>query len=112
MDGLRIIPFDETLLARWAELHNACFAGSHNFWRVGARDLRRRIVEAPGFDADCLLFAELGTELLAFAHGGERGLYAIGARPDARRAGVATALLAELKPRINPGFDGRCNNVF
>ncbi|MCC7508446.1 MAG: GNAT family N-acetyltransferase [Planctomycetes bacterium] len=112
MTQLKLIPYSDDLLPRWAALHNACFNGAHNFWPVGARDLRKRIAGAPGFDPDCLLFAELGDELVGFAHGGEQGLFAVGVRPDARRAGVATALLRELQPRIGPGFDGRSLNPF
>jgi ribosomal protein S18 acetylase RimI-like enzyme len=112
MSRFNIVTYNDELLPAWAGLHNACYSGAHNFWRVTSRDLRKRVVNAPGFDADTLLFAELNDELVGFAHGGERGVFAIGVRPDARRAGVARDLLKELRPRIGAGFDGRSDNPF
>lgn len=104
-----IIPYTDELLPHWVELHNAAFNGLHNFWPVTARDLKRRVVLAPGFEPEHLRFAQLGDELVGFAHGGERGLYAIGVRPDARRAGIGSELLAALGVR---GFDGRALNPY
>ena len=88
-----IVAFVPELLPAWAGLHNACFATAHNFWRVDSRHLRARVVNAPGFDPDLLLFARDGTELLGVAHGGlsPRGpeLFYIGVHPTARRGGLA-----------------------
>lgn len=99
----QIVPYHESLLADWADLHNAVFAGQHNFWPVSARLLKRRVVGAPGFDPDLLLFATEHGRLLGFAHGGEaRGaeLYNMGVHPLARRGGTGSALLAALQAEL------------
>lgn len=104
MSAIEIIPFTEDLLPAWADLHNAAFSAQHNFWRVNARVLKRRIVNAPGFDPETLLFAVRDGALVGFAHGGagKRGneLWAVGVHPDARRSGVAGALWAALQARL------------
>lgn len=109
---IEVLAFSEDLLPRLAALHNAAFNGRHNFWPVTARDLKRRWVSTPGFEPADLLLARTGDDLVGFAHGGERGLYAIGVHPDARRAGIGTQLLARLRERIGPGFDGRALNPY
>ncbi len=101
----QIVPYHESLLSPWADLHNAVFAGQHNFWPVTARLLKRRVVGAPGFDPDLLLFATDHDRLIGFAHGGEaRGpeLYNLGVHPLARRGGTGSALLAALQTELGP----------
>lgn len=104
MEGTELVPFSEDLLPAWADLHNAAFAGQHNFWRVSARVLRRRIVMAPRFTDTTLLFARRDGRLEGFAHAGPGKqapeLFAIGVHPEARRGGIGTALVAALRGQL------------
>lgn len=101
-----IIAYAEDLLPAWAALHDACFNTQHNVWRPGARVLKRRVVMAPGFDAQHLLFARHDGELVGFAHGGpgDSGaqLYAVGVHPAARRSGIGRELVAALARQLGP----------
>lgn len=117
MESARIIPYSDDLLPAWADLHNAAFAGQHNFWRVSARVLRRRVVSAPGFVDSTLLFAQRDGRLEGFAHAGpgKEGpeLYAIGVHPDAQRGGLGTALVAALREQLGDlRLDSRGMNAF
>ena len=113
---MEIIEYSPELLEPWAALHNATFAGCHNFWPVSSRVLKRRVAQGgPGFEAALLLFARHEGELVGFAHGGrEPAVYAIGVRPDARRGGIGAALLRELRRRLgaHAPFDTRVLNPF
>lgn len=101
-----ILAYSEDLLPDWAELYNACFNTQHNIWRPGPRGLKRRVVGAPGFEADHLLLARHDGDLIGFAHGGpgERGaqLYIVGVHPASRRSGIGRELVAALSARLGP----------
>lgn len=82
--------------------------------KVTPQRLRRHLLEDENFDPQLFLLEEEGADLRGFAVGlvrrvpyHDRGLeegtgwvYAFGVGPDCRRAGVGTALLAELERRL------------
>ncbi len=84
-------------------------------WRAAGRDVltadetRQALDHGPGL----MLIAELDSEVVGVILGtfdGRRGwLHRLAVRPDARRAGVATALVAEIEQRLTRRGASRIN---
>lgn len=64
--------YRDTDLPKLVETWNACFVGCPNYVRVGEGDLRRRVLDQPGFDRRGVLIAGDGVRLLGFVHFGPR----------------------------------------
>jgi ribosomal protein S18 acetylase RimI-like enzyme len=64
--------YRDTDLPKLVEAWNACFVGSPNYVRVGEGDLRRRVLDQPGFDRRGVLIAWDGVRVRGFVHFGPR----------------------------------------